>query len=67
MRPYSKTAFEIRNIAGTGSQTYQVLDPFINNQGAHGRSWGVLDSDKKAESGGTDKKAPGEPPKIRSN
>ena len=27
-------------IAGTGSQPLQVLDPFLNNQGAHGHSWG---------------------------
>jgi len=27
-------------IAGTGSQPVQVLDPFLNNQGAHGHSWG---------------------------
>ena len=32
--------FFIRVIAGTGSQPCQVLDPFLNNQGAHGHSWG---------------------------
>ena len=31
---------ELPDIAGTGSQPYQVLDPFLNNQGAHGHSWG---------------------------
>ena len=51
------------SIAGTGSQPAQVLDPFLNNQGAHGGTpGGVLDSDTKPR---TDKKAPGEPPKIR--
>jgi hypothetical protein len=23
-------------------QPYQVLDPFLNNQGAHGHSWGIF-------------------------
>jgi len=53
---------QIPGIAGTGSQPYQVLDPFLNNQGAHGRSWGVLDSDKKRRA--DKKEAPGEPPKF---
>jgi hypothetical protein len=64
---YFKNCIRIRiysgTIAGTGSQPDQVLDPFLNNQGAHGHSLGVLDSDIKKRR--TDKKAPGEPPKIR--
>ena len=35
-----KTLNSIPDIAGTGSQPAQVLDPFLNNQGAHGHSWG---------------------------
>jgi hypothetical protein len=32
----------IAGIAGTGSQPYQVLDPFLNNQGARGHSFSGL-------------------------
>jgi hypothetical protein len=58
----------VAGIAGTGSQPYQVLvlDPFLNNQGAHARARALLGAFwiqiKKRR---TDKKAPGEPPKIR--
>jgi hypothetical protein len=49
-------------IAGTGSQPYQVFYPFLNNQGARALLGAFWIQIKKRR---TDKKAPGEPPQIR--
>ena len=52
LRRYGRLSHIEFSIAGTGSQPLQVLDPFLNNQGAHGGTpGGVLDSDKKAPYG----------------